>query len=94
MDRIQLADGVSWAVSLEGTHINLLEMEALYLAINLAVRDIRGHGKRLLAMCDSQVVIGATAKGRSSARALASRLKRLSALLLAAGLLLGLRYIK
>lgn len=72
----------------------MLELGALLLMVNAVARDGRSHSKRLLAFCDSQVSVGASTKGSSSAKALASRLKRLCALLLAADLPLGLRYIR
>ena len=66
-------------------HINLLELEMVHQEL----KDIIRQGKqelRQVNLCDSRVVVGAYAKGRSSARAINRRLKSCLALSLGAGI--------
>jgi hypothetical protein len=50
-------------------------------------------GKRVLVLSDSQVVIGAVTKGRSSSPQLLRRLRTVSALVLAGGIRLSVRWV-
>ena len=75
-------------------HINLSEADALLLGLRGITRDVSVHGHRLLVFNDSQVVVGAVAKGRSSSRALLRKVNRINALVLVTRLDLGLRYIR
>ena len=90
--------GATWTELMAGLfrhkqHINLSEMDALMLAVRVLTRISAAHDSKVLALSDSQVVVGATAKGRSSSRGLARKLKRLNALLLACKLDLGVRFV-
>ena len=49
-----------------GEHINVLECRALGIALRWRVRSARQVGKHIVHLVDSRVVLGATAKGRSS----------------------------
>jgi len=72
--------------------INLQELAALAGEVERRCRA--GLAKaRLLMICDSRVVVGAVARGRSSSRVLNSRLRRLSARLLASGVELRVIWI-
>ena len=55
-------------------HINLLEMEMLKEEIKARTNKNRGHC-RFVNLCDSRVVVGAYAKGRSSSRQLNHKLR-------------------
>lgn len=66
-------------------HINLLELEMVHQEL----KDIIRQGKqelRQVNLCDSRVVVGAYAKGRSSARAINRRLRSCLALSLGGGI--------
>lgn len=74
-------------------HINLSEMDAL----GFLVRGIAKHSdmlnSRVLCFSDSQVVVGAASKGRTSSRALQRKLKRVAATCLCGRLDVGLRWV-
>ena len=55
-------------------HINILELEMLKQEIKDRANSNRGHA-RVVNLCDSRVVVGAFAKGRSSSRNLNHRLR-------------------
>lgn len=74
-------------------HINVLELRSLCTAVRWLLSR-RDSGRRVMILSDSQVVIGAVSKGRSSSQHLLRRLRHLSALLLASGLQLRLRYVR
>jgi hypothetical protein len=74
-------------------HINSLELRAVSTAVRRALSSPSSIRHRLLILCDSQVAVGALAKGRSSSRVLLLRLRPLSALLLSSGLHLATRWL-
>ena len=80
--------------SYQNEHINVLEARALCLAIRWRSRQAQAHGTRFLHLIDSQVVMGATAKGRSSARRLHGILMRTAAVTLAANFRPVLAYVR
>lgn len=75
-------------------HINLSEADALQLGIRDVPRHPEAHDHRLLAFVDSQVVVGATAKGRRGSRTRMAKVRIIKALCLAGRLDLGSKYIK
>lgn len=76
-----------------GEHINVLELRALCTAARWVLSFRHSVGARVLVLCDSQVVVGAVTKGRSSSQLLLRRLRYLSSLVLASGLRLSLRWV-
>jgi hypothetical protein len=78
----------------DAEHINILEARALCTAVRWALTFPHSICRRLLAFSDSQVVVFAASKGRSSSFSLLRRLRYLAALLLASGILLNLRWIQ
>ncbi len=90
--RTKWAD-LMWGRFRRGQHINLSEVDALALAVRNMSRFGESHDHRILAFNDSQVTVGSVSKGRSSRRALMSKIRRLTAVLLAARYDLGLRWV-
>jgi hypothetical protein len=74
-------------------HINVLELRAVSTAIRWVLSSPHSIGRRLLCLSDSQVVVFAVSKGRSSSFQLLRRLRYVSSLVLAAGLQLFMRWI-
>jgi hypothetical protein len=74
-------------------HINVLELRSVSTAIRWVLSSPDSIGRRLLCLSDSQVVVFAISKGRSSSFEILRRLRYLSALVLAAGLQLSMRWI-
>jgi hypothetical protein len=68
----------------DGSHINQLEGHALLLSIRYRLQHAYLHRSRPVFLCDSMVVIGCLAKGRSSSTKM-NHLVRRSAALLGAG---------
>src|SRR4051812_22284814 len=77
----------------DAEHINVLEARALSTAVRWVLSHPLSMGRRLLALSDSQVVIGAVNKGRSSSQQLLRCLRGVSALLLASGVRLVLQWV-
>eukprot|EP00121_Abeoforma_whisleri_P002414 Awhi_evm2s2164 len=50
----------------DGRHINIKEAQALWETANLVEKRADLKNKRVLVLCDSSVVVGAVAKGRTS----------------------------
>jgi ribonuclease HI len=75
-------------------HINVLELRALCTALRWVLSFRSAIGKRVLVLSDSQVVVGAVMKGRSSSPQLLRRLRALSALVLAGGVRLSVRWVR
>jgi hypothetical protein len=63
----------------------VLELRALSTAVPWVMSFRSDVSKRVLVLSDSQVVVGAVTKGRSSSTQLLRRLRALTALLLAGG---------
>lgn len=74
-------------------HINVLEARALTTAVRWVLSFPGSTNRRLLVLCDSQVVVGAATKGRSSSQPILRRLRYLAAHVLAAGLRITLRWV-
>jgi hypothetical protein len=74
-------------------HINVLELRALRTAVQWAISNRFSCRRRLLALSDSSVVVGAASKGRSSSSPLNRRLRSLAALLLASGIQLSVCWL-
>ena len=86
-----LADQSAWRTIVAAPwrvteHINVLELRALNTALRRVLSHPRAVGARVRILCDSQVVVGAVTKGRSSSQPLLRRLRTLAALTLASGL--------
>ena len=79
----------SWTYKKE-SHINILEEAALLRLVSLLGK--RMTPLRIVALVDSNVVRGATSKGRTSSRALSSILRRVNASMLAFGLYVAVPY--
>ena len=75
-------------------HINLQEIQAALATFRWRCRSAQNVGTRFLHLSDSQVVISALSKGRSSSRRLNQLLKRTSSLLLAASLQPSMAYVR
>lgn len=73
--------------------IESLEMRAASTAIRHVLSRPISINARLLLLCDSQVVVGALAKGRSSSHVLLRRLRPICAMMLASGLRVYSRWI-
>jgi len=76
-----------------GEHINVLECRAVETAVRWLVSRPASINSKVLILCDSQVVVGAISKGRSSAFQILTRLRSLSASILAGGFRLFLKWI-
>lgn len=75
-------------------HINSYEIRAVSTAVRRVLsQPHQSIRHRLLILSDSQVAVGALSKGRSSSPVLLRRIRPLSALLLASGLQIFLRWI-
>lgn len=74
-------------------HINILELRAVTTAVRWALSFGHTVGRRMLIASDSQVVVGAVSKGRSSAQPMLRRLRYLAALLLGSGVQATLHWI-
>jgi len=66
--------------------IHLTELESILLWLKRAVADSGLHGCCILTLCDNTAVVGAIRKGRSPSGAFLARLRKFSALCLAADL--------
>lgn len=91
-------DGFDWTTIVSSAwsvpeHINVLELRSVSTAIRWVLSSPHSIGRRLLCLSDSQVVVFAISKGRSSSFQLLRRLRYVSALVLAAGLQLLMRWI-
>jgi hypothetical protein len=74
-------------------HINVLEARAALAAANWFCRHPGTAGTRVLLLSDSSVVTSALRKGRSSSYPLLRIIRRISALLLATGITIEVRWI-
>lgn len=75
-------------------HINVLELRAVGSALRWVLSRPSSVESRLLVLCDSQVVVGAVNKGRSSSQDLLRCLRGVGALVLASGVQLAVRWIQ
>ena len=80
-----------WSFSI--AHNTVLELQALLTGISALVSRPSGQGVRVLVFCDNSAVVGAVAKGRSSASSLSPLLRKLTALLLVWHVRLEIRYV-
>ena len=74
-------------------HSGTLEAHALLLGLKWVLRAPSRHGKRIPFLVDAKAVLGAAAKGRSSAPTLRNEIRRIGAHVLAGNLLLKLVYV-
>ena len=74
-------------------HSGALEATGVSLGIRWLLRDRHRHSRRVAMLVDAQSVLGAAAKGRSSAKSFGREIKRLAALVLAGDLLVRYVYI-
>jgi hypothetical protein len=74
-------------------HINLREGRAFIAYLRWILRAWSRHGHRVVVLVDSKVWLGAAAKGRSSSWSLNCLLRRVAALVMAAGLQLHLIFV-
>ncbi len=74
-------------------HINIMEGKAFLAALRWVLRRPDRHRRRVVVLIDSRVWIGAAAKGRSSSVPLLRLLRRVSALVLASGVVAHYVYI-
>ena len=74
---------MSYAWKQAGQHINTLETVAVLDLVRKLGRDPKQHSKKAIILVDNMVALGVLAKGRSSAKALKSPLRRLAAVMLA-----------
>ena len=72
-------------------HSAALEASGLSLAVKWVPRDRRRHSRQVTMLVDAQAVLGAAARGRSSAKTFGREIKRLAALVLGGDLLI--RYV-
>lgn len=92
-------DNVNWRVIASARwrygdeHINVRELRALHTAVKWCLSSPSSIRTRVRLLCDSQVVVGAVLKGRSSSQPLLRRLRGLAAMVLAGGLRLDVRWI-
>ena len=75
-------------------HINVLELRAVSTGLRWALSRPAAVGCRLLLLCDSQVVVGAMCKGRSSSQELLRVLRGVCALALASGVQVYVRWVQ
>jgi hypothetical protein len=75
-------------------HINVLELRAVISAVRWILSHPSSLCSRVLMFCDSQVVIPIVLRGRSSSFRLLCRRRFLSALELASGLQIFMRYVR
>lgn len=75
----KLAMAHRWRSSARASHINLLEVEALVLAVRHMSRSAVTANKRVLVFLDSLVALGALSKGRSASRRLNRLCRKLAA---------------
>ena len=77
----------------EESHINLQEVRALRREVVGFTRGLPHPPRRVIAVNDSQVVVGAVGKGRSSSRKLNYWLRRMLPHLIAAGVTLAMLWV-
>jgi hypothetical protein len=97
-DNTVSVDSVHWTTIVSDRwrrpeHINVLELRALDTAVRWVLTRPFSVGTRVSMLSDSQVVIGAVRKGRSSSRPLLRRLRCLGAAVLGGGLQLDVQWI-
>ena len=85
---------MSYTWKQKGQHINVLELVAVLDLLRKQARSSKFHNQRMVTLVDNQVALSCLAKGRSSARALQSPLRRINAVCLAAHIRLCLGWIK
>lgn len=82
-----------WRAAARTYHINVLEIEALILAVRHMERSSVTRGSRVLVYLDSLVGLGALAKGRSPSRRLNRPCRKLAAYSLLADVELLLHWV-
>ena len=94
----EMAESLNWTVESsysfrQTSHINLQELRALKREVEMLARQADACDLIQVILCDSQVVIGATAKGRSSSFKLNGILRSLLSSLIVKNISLGLLYV-
>ena len=79
--------------AVHSAHAGALEAGGVRLALRWFLRSVARHGRRMVLLVDAQAVLGAVAKGRSSAPSLKRDIMRIAALQLAGDVLLKLVYV-
>jgi hypothetical protein len=74
-------------------HSGALEATAVVLLLRWLLRSTHKHAHRVVALVDAQAVLGAAAKGRSSALTLKRELRKIAALTLAGDFLMKYVYV-
>jgi hypothetical protein len=97
-DAVSVAKDCNWSTIVSARwrqheHINIYELRALATAVRWVCSFPSAIGRRVLVLNDSQVVVGAVSKGRSSSQPLLRRLRHLTAWVLASGIRLSLHWI-
>ena len=82
-----------WRITDSHEHINSLEMRSVSTAIRWVLSSPISIRSRLLLLSDSQVVVGALSKGRTSSFSLLCRVRPVCAFLLASGIQLYARWV-
>jgi len=85
---------MSYAWKEKNHHINVLEMVAVLDLLRKQVRHPKGHQLRMIVLVDNQVALSVLTKGRTSARALQSPLRRVAAVCLASELVVCFGWVK
>ena len=74
-------------------HSGALEATAIVMLLRWLLRSSRKHHARVVALVDAKAVLGAAAKGRTSARTLKAALRKVAALTLAGDFLMRYVYV-
>ena len=87
-DKVSRVDQAKWKTAIatrwkHASHINVLEAQAVVLALRWYISSRRHLHTRVPVLVDSSAVVGALAKGRSSSRRLLRQCRRVAALCLA-----------
>jgi site-specific DNA-cytosine methylase len=85
---------MSYAWKQKDQHINVLETIAVLDLLRKLARSVKFHKSQIVILVDNQVVLSVLTKGRTSAKALQSPIRRVSAVLLASEVLACYGWIK
>jgi uncharacterized membrane protein len=81
------------AKALHRAHSGALEATAVVLLLRWLLRSKDKHAHRVVALVDAQAVLGAAAKGRTSAATLKREIRKIAALTLAGDFLMRYVYV-
>lgn len=85
---------MAYAWKRKDQHINVLEMVSVLDLLRKLVRNVKCHNSPMVILVDNQVALSVLTKGRTSAKALQSPIRRVSAVLLASEVLACYGWIK